>query len=156
MNRLAKQRIKTKHILLDNKISGDFKAVANRQLIYQLVPPNDQRRNKAERATQTFKARFISILCGVNKKFLIELWCRLLLQAELTLNLLRPATHAPNVYAHAYLFGEFNCSAYPLAPLGTAVEMHLVPRARKSVPCTRQLATMLTYSWSTTGATKSR
>ena len=60
------------------------------------------------------------------------MWCRLLPQAEITLNLLRPAAHAPNVSAHAYLFGEFNYNAHPLTPLGTAVEMHLVPTARET------------------------
>ena len=89
MDRLSKQGIKTKHIVLDNEISGEFKvAVDNRQLTYQLVPPHDHRRNRAKRAIQTFKAHFISILCGVDEKFPIELWCRLLPQAEITLNLL--------------------------------------------------------------------
>lgn len=46
-------------------------------------------------------------------------------------NLLKPATHAPNGLAHAYLFGEFNYNTHPLAPLGTAVDMHLVPTARE-------------------------
>ena len=131
---MSKQRIKTKNIVLDNEISCEFKSVVeNRQLTYQLVPPNDHRRNRAERAIQTFKAHFVSILCGVDEKFPIKLWCRLQPQANLTLNLLRPATHAPNVSAHACLFEEFNYNAHPLTPLGTAVEMHLVPTTRKNV-----------------------
>ena len=133
IDRLSKQRIKTKNIVLDNEISGEFKkAVDNRQLTYQLVPPNDHRRSRADRAIQTFKAHFISILCDVDEKFPIELWCRLLTQADLILNLLRPATHTPNVSANAYLFGKFNYNTHPLAPLGTAVEMNLVPTARET------------------------
>ena len=133
IDRLSKQRIKTKNIVLDNEISGEFKkAVDNRQLTYQLVPPNDHRRNRADRAIQTFKAHFISILCDVDEKFPIELWCRLLTQADLILNLLRPATHTPSVSANAYLFGKFNYNTHPLASLGTAVEMNLVPTARET------------------------
>ena len=60
------------------------------------------------------------------------MWFRLLPQAELTLNLLRPAKQAPNVSAHAYLFGEFSHNAHPLAPLGAAVEMHVVPEVRET------------------------
>lgn len=86
MDRLAKQGVHTKHLVLDNEISGEFKeAVDRRQLTYQLVPPHDNRRNQAERDIQTFKAHLISILCGVDEKFQIELWCCLLPQAELTL-----------------------------------------------------------------------
>ena len=57
---------------------------------------------------------------SMDKKFPIER-CRWLPQTELTLNLLRSATHAPDVSAYAYLFGEFKYNVHPLAPLGTAV-----------------------------------
>jgi hypothetical protein len=45
---------------------------------YQLVPPNDHRRNITEKAIQVFKAHFISILCGADKVFPLHLWDRLL------------------------------------------------------------------------------
>ena len=34
--------------------------------------------------------------------------------------------------AHAYFFGEFSYNAHPLAPLGTSVEMHVVPEIRET------------------------
>jgi hypothetical protein len=36
---------------------------------YKLFPPGQHRGNQAERAIQTFKAHFISILAGVDNKF---------------------------------------------------------------------------------------
>ena len=50
-------------------------------------PPDTHRSNLAERAIQTFKNHFVSILLGVDRSFLIKLWDRLLPQAVLTLNL---------------------------------------------------------------------
>ena len=78
-----------KHHVLDNECSADFKAaITNNQMTYQLVPPNDHHRNIAEKAIQTFKAHFISIICGADKSFPLHLWCQLLPQAEHTLNML--------------------------------------------------------------------
>ena len=33
--------------------------------------------------------------------------------------------------AHAYLFGEFSYDTHPMAPIGTAVEMHVVREIRE-------------------------
>ena len=41
---------------------------------YQLVPPNDHRRNVAEKAIQVFKDCFVSVSCGTDDKFLMKLW----------------------------------------------------------------------------------
>ena len=79
---------------------------------------------------QVAKDHLISILCGTSKNFLMQLWDRLVPQAEATLNMLRPARVAPNVSAHAYMHGQHNFNAHPLAPLGMEVEMHLKPDAR--------------------------
>ncbi len=89
----------------------------------QLVPPDTHRSNLAERAIQTFKNHFISILSGVDKNFPIRLWDRLLPQAVLTLNLLRHANANPNVSAHHYVHGVFDYNATPLGPMGCAVQI---------------------------------
>jgi hypothetical protein len=47
-------------------------------MTYELVPPGQHRRNQAERAIQTFKSHFISILTGIHDKFPLSLWCHLL------------------------------------------------------------------------------
>ena len=80
-----------KEHILDNECSAEFKAaIKTNKMTYQLVPPHDHRRNRAEKAIQTFKAHFIAILCGTDQSFPLHLWDRLLLQAEHTLNMLRP------------------------------------------------------------------
>jgi hypothetical protein len=55
---------------------------------YQLITPNNHRRNIAEAAIKIFKAHFISILCRCDKSFPLYLWDRLLPQAEHTVNML--------------------------------------------------------------------
>ena len=133
INRLRDAGIQPKQHILDNECSAEFKeAIKNNGMTHQLVPPNDHRRNHAERAIQTFKAHFISILCGVDDNFPISLWCRLLPQAEMTLNLLRPSRTTPNVSAYAHLFHQHDYNQHPLAPLGMAVEMHVVPDIRET------------------------
>ena len=62
---------------------------------YQLVPPNVHRRNVAEREIQTFKAHFLAILSGVDPDFPNFMRDKLLVQTELTINLLRQATLNP-------------------------------------------------------------
>ena len=89
--RLKTAGIQPKHHILDNKCSTDFKAaIAKNRMTYQLVPPNDHRRNIAEKAIQTFKAHFIAIICGADKSFPLHLWCQLLPQAEIHLTCFAP------------------------------------------------------------------
>ena len=81
---------------LDNEASiilKDFMYSEN--VDFQLTPAGIHRRNKAERAIQTFKSHFISGLCTVDPKFPLNLWDKLLPQAILTLNLLRPSNINP-------------------------------------------------------------
>ncbi len=56
---------------------------------YEFVPPYTKRSDKAERAIQTFKRHFISILAGTHPSFPINFWHELIPQAEITLNMLR-------------------------------------------------------------------
>ena len=133
IHRLKACGIQPKHHILDNECSEEFKkAIKSHNMTYQLVPPHDHRRNLAERAIQTFKAHFISILCGVDENFPMHLWCRLLPQTEMTLNMSRKSKMVPNISAHAYLHGQHDYNAQPLAPLGCAVEMHVQPDVRET------------------------
>ena len=77
-------------------------------------------------------AHFISILCGVAEEFPIALWCHLLPQVEMTLNMLRPSRTTPNVSAYAHLHGQHDYNAQPIAPLGMQCEMHVMPDARET------------------------
>ena len=76
---------------MDNEISYEFKSALRKQNVaFQLVPPHVHRRNAAERAIRTFKNHFLSVLATADPMFPVAEWDRLLPQAELTLNLLRP------------------------------------------------------------------
>ncbi len=86
----------TRHIL-DNEASAAFKTEIRKTCTIQLVPPDNNRRNLAERAIQTFKNHFKSVIAGVDDNFPIHLWDRLLPQTILTLNLLRQSNVAPTV-----------------------------------------------------------
>ena len=106
VGRLKTAGIQLKHHVLDNECSADFKAtIYKNKMTYRLVPPNDHCRNITEKAIQTFKAHFISILFGSYKSFPLYLWCQLLPQAEHTLDMLRPSRMTPTVSAYTYLCG---------------------------------------------------
>ena len=117
--------------VLDNEISNDFKAALEKhQTNFQLVPPHSHRRNLAERAIQTWKNHFKAGLATTDPNFPLSEWDRLIPQANITLNLLRAARTNPALSAHAYIFGQYDFSATPMAPPGTKVIVHLDPKIR--------------------------
>jgi hypothetical protein len=120
----ASGTVKPKTHILDNKASAEFKKAIQKNCTIQLVPPDNHRRNLAERAIQTFKNHFKAILNGVNNTFPIRLWDRLLPQAILTLNLLRQANAVPTVSAWQYVHGNFDYNKMPLALMGCAVNLY--------------------------------
>ena len=75
---------------------------------YQLTPAGSHHRNTAEKAVQTFKDYFISGLCTTDPTFPLNLWDKLVPQAEITLNLLQPSCINPNLSAYAQVHGNFD------------------------------------------------
>ncbi len=59
--------------ILDNRQATNIKMRSKKECKMQMVPPNTQKRNKAERAIQTFKNHVIAILVGVDPCFPILL-----------------------------------------------------------------------------------
>ena len=113
---------------LDNKASTNLKDFLTTEKVeYQLVPPHIHQRNSAERAIQTFKNHFIAGLASTDPNFPLSNWCRLLPQAELTLNLLHPSRLNPKLSAYAQLEGAFDFTCIPLAPPGTRATVHEKP-----------------------------
>ena len=90
----------------------------------ELVPPHCHRRNVAEVAIKALKQYFLSIISGVATDFPMSQWERLLLQTELTLNMLRQANTSSKVSKYAYMFRPFNYNKMPLGPMGCAVLIH--------------------------------
>jgi hypothetical protein len=110
--------------LLDNEASAELKAEIKKNCTIQLVPPNNHRRNLAERAVQTSKNHFKAILAGVDDSFPMQLWDKLLPQTVLTLNLLWHSKVLPTVSAYQYVHGNFDYNRMPLAPMGCAVQLY--------------------------------
>ena len=130
---LTDRGYKPKHQILDNETSQlvtNF--LKSSEVSFQLVPPHIYRRNAAERAIRTFKNHFITILCSTHPDFPLNLWCRLLPQAEITLNMVRPCRSNPKMSAYTALEGEFNYNKTPLTPLGAKVIAFKPPGARQS------------------------
>ena len=102
---------------LDNEASTSLKDfLTAKHIEYQLVPPHIHRHNSAECAIQAFNNHFIAGLASTDPNFPLSNWCRLLPQAELTLNLLQPSRLNPKLSAYAQLEGTFDFNCTPLAP----------------------------------------
>jgi len=118
---------------LDNEASNILKDHLHEEEIdFQLAPPNNHRRNPAERAIRTAKNHLIAMFCSCDPNFPMHLWCRLLPQANITLNLLRGSRVNPKLSAYNQVHGPFDFNRTPLAPPGTFVLGHKKPSARGS------------------------
>lgn len=118
---------------LDNEASKLLQDYMEEEGIdFQLTPAGSHRRNAAEKAIQVFKNHFISGLSTTDPNFPLNLWDKLVPQAEITLNLLRPSRVNQNLSAYAQIHGQFNYSATPLAPPGIKVLTHILPSERKT------------------------
>jgi hypothetical protein len=117
--------------VIGNGCSKAFRQyITDEHIDVKLVPPHLHRQNAAERAIQTFKNHFVAGLCSVDKQFPMHLWCELLPQATLTLNLLRTSSINPTIAAATRLFGQFDFNRTPLAPPGTRAVAHVKPKSR--------------------------
>ena len=114
---------------LDNECShllqDLFKAM---NIDFQLAPPYDHRRLAAERAICTLKNHFIAGLCSTDRDFPLQLWCNLIYQCELTLNLLRGSRLNSKLSAWEQLHGRFDYNRTPIAPPGIKVLVHERPQ----------------------------
>jgi hypothetical protein len=126
MTRLLHAGIVRKKHILDNKVSEAMKTVIKNEykMAMELVPPGCHHRDAAEVAIQNFKAHFLSVLAGAAEDFPPSLWDRLLLQTEISLNLLRQSNATPTVSSYAHLCKPFDYNKMPLAPMGCAVQVH--------------------------------
>ncbi len=119
INRMRLAGLGIKKHTLDNKALEAFKqCIQEQHMQYELAPPGNHRCNQTERVIQMFKAHFISILAGIDNKFLLSLWCHLLKLTELTLYLLCQSKVAPKISAFAHVHKPHNYMEKPFAPLG--------------------------------------
>jgi hypothetical protein len=119
--------------VLDNEASAAYKqSILNSGLTYQLVPPDDHRRNVAEKAIQTWKDHFIAVLSSTADKFPLHLWCQLIPHMERQLYLLRQSNANPKISAYANLYGPHDYNAIPFVPLGMEALVHDTPTRCKT------------------------
>jgi hypothetical protein len=118
---------------LDNEASEALQQFFRDENVdYQLVPPHVHRQNSAERACRTYKNHFIAGLCTTPPDIPMHLWCRLVPQSLITLNLMRKSRINPNISAWEQLHGPFNYDRTPLAPPGIKVLIHEKPSVRET------------------------
>ena len=142
--------------ILDNEISKGYeKAIKKHGMKAECMPKDAHHRNVAEKAIQIAKCHLKAILAGCDASFPMHLWDRLLPQAEIQINLLRPANANPNVSAHQYLHGNFDYNNTPLHPLGCAAQAFNSLNTRKSWEEQSKMAGMSVPAKSTTGPTTS-
>jgi hypothetical protein len=114
---LTSKGFKPKLQTLDNKASTTLKKkITTNDVEYQLVPPHCHRQNAAERAIRTFKEHFVAGLSSVDPNLPLNLWDRLLPQAEITLNLLRTSRQHPQLSAAAHFHGLIDYNNTYFAP----------------------------------------
>ena len=136
--RAALFRMKLQHIvplrqILDNEISEEYKEeIRHTGMTYQLVPPDDHRRNLAEREIQTWKNHFVSFLSGAASTFPLHLWCRIIPQAERQLLLLIHSNVNTHISAYAHVYGQHDYSTEPFAPIGMESLVHDKPQRRRT------------------------
>jgi hypothetical protein len=117
-NRMKLLALGLKHHHLDNECLAEFKAyIAKNGMTHKLVPL-DCHRCIIERAIQTSKNHFVSILSRVDDRFPLSLWCHLVLPAELTISLLRQSNVSPKVSVYAHVHRQHDYMKFPFAPLG--------------------------------------
>ena len=85
---------------LDNETSKDVETfIAEQKAVVQYTPADMHRTNLAERACRTWKNHFTAIRAGTPPSFKMANWCKMLEQADITLNMMRPCTLNPNLSA---------------------------------------------------------
>jgi hypothetical protein len=84
----------------------------------QLVEPHNHHVNAAKRIIQTFKDAFVAALATTDQDFPLQLWDKLMLQLQTTLNMMRASRIGSTVSAYKILNGPYDWNWYPLAPLG--------------------------------------
>ena len=118
---------------LDNELSKEVREfVEDQNTSVQCTPPDIHRQNAAEKAIQTWKMHFKAGLASLPTEFPISHWCKLIPQANYTLNMLRPCRMNTSLSAHEAIEGSFSFDATPFAPPGTKTYIHLKPNRRES------------------------
>ncbi len=125
---------KPKMNVMDNQATKYIKQfLTKKECKLQVVEPHNHRVNAAERAIQTFKDAFIATLATTDRDFPLQLWDKLALQVQDTLNLLWASRINPDISAYEALSGPYNWDRYPLAPPGCKAVIYKAPAVRGGI-----------------------
>ena len=85
-------------------------------------------RNIAERSIFNFKDHFKAVRSACDLKFPKHLWCQLIPQANITLNILRQARLHLQPSTYKVMWGAFDYNQTPLPPPGTRILVREMPK----------------------------
>ena len=118
---------------LYNEVFSKLKAhIVASDINYQLAHPHIHQRIWDDQEIFTFKNHLLALISSCDRKLIMNLWERLLYQALLTLNLLRPSRLNPSLSAHMQMQRPFEFNLTPLALPDTRVKIHKKPLDRAS------------------------
>ena len=113
--------------LLENFLDSEAKVK------YQFITAGSHRASKAERAIQSWKNHLIAGISTVDPDFPMNQWNKLITQAEITINHLRPYAGNISISAYEGILGEkYDFEAHPLAPIGIKVIIYEPADSRPS------------------------
>ena len=123
--RIKQQGITPTHQVLDNEISQTYKEeIRELGMSYQLVPPDDHRRNIAERAIKTQKNHFVGVLSRAAVTFPLHLWCQAIPQVKRQLMLLPMSNVNPIISSYAHVYGQHDHNTDPVVPISMDSLVH--------------------------------
>ena len=116
-----------------NETSRDVKGfITSQQTSQQYTPPDMHRTNTAEIALQTYKSCIKSTIASLLPTFPIALWCKLLPQIDLSVNIFRKYRQNLLLSAWAAMGGKYHFDSTPIAPAGSEMLMHENPGRRRT------------------------
>ena len=98
----------------------------------ELVPPHDHRTNQAKKCINTFKCHFIFELSAMDPNSLLNLWCRIMMQCQDTLNMLSTSRLHFHMSSFTHMNGPFDYNATPIALPGIKTLVYETPKERKT------------------------
>ena len=118
---------------MDNETSKYVKDfIEIQQTSQQNTPPYIHRTNPAKRSLQTYKSCIKSTIAFLPPTFPITLWCNLLPQIDLSVNIVRKCRQNPLLSARAAMEGKYHFDSTSIAPAGSELLMHENPGRRRT------------------------
>ena len=133
LNHIKAAGIVPKKRVLINKCSAKMKAIIRKMCQLKILQSYCHRQTSLMLLLNISRRIFYSFLAGVDDYLPKFLWDKLLLQAELTVNLLQQANVNAKLSAHSYLCSPFEYNHFSWTMLGYAIQVHIPPDFHSSL-----------------------